>query len=124
RIGLDARSRGPATARLPRDQEDVVSERANMLREEPLLVPLLAWCSAVAVADAWTAEGAVLLGLLITGPLFAAWRASSTVTVVIGVYVLVLAILLGLPDDIFLSSDHVVQVTIVGLGTVLAVLLA
>jgi PAS domain S-box-containing protein len=100
-----------------------ISERANMLREEPLLLPLLAWCSAIAVIDAWVVD-AVLLGLLVTGPLLAAWRASSGTTAVVGAYAVLLALLLGLQNDMFLGADHIVRLSIVALGSALCVVLA
>jgi PAS domain S-box-containing protein len=128
--GLDswAASRGPATALINKDQEGrPIGERAKRLvrivREQPLLVPLLAWCSTIAVLDAWVVSP-VLLGLLVTGPLFAAWRASSAATAVVGVYAVVLGILLGFPDHMFLHVDHVVRVGIVALGSALCVVLA
>jgi PAS domain S-box-containing protein len=95
-----------------------------MLRGEPLLVPLFAWCSAIAVVDAWVVSGAVLLGLLVTGPLVAAWRASTAATVLTGLYAVVLGLLIGLPDHMFLHVDHLVRVGIVALGSVLCVVLA
>jgi PAS domain S-box-containing protein len=102
----------------------VASSRPGTRRKEAtLLVALLAWCSAIAVIDAWVVE-AVLLGLLVTGPLLAAWRASSGTTAVVGVYAVVLALLLGLQHDMFLSADHSVRVGIVALGSLLCVLLA
>jgi PAS domain S-box-containing protein len=88
-----------------------------------MLVALLAWCSAIAVIDAWVVD-AVLLGLLVTGPLLAAWRASSETTAVVGVYAVVLALLLGLQNDMFLSADHAVRAGIVALGSGLCVILA
>jgi PAS domain S-box-containing protein len=60
----------------------------------------------------------------VTGPLIAAWRASSGATAVVGLYAVLLGIVLGGPDDIFLTLDHVVRVGIVTIGSGLCVLLA
>src|SRR4051794_23382041 len=89
-----------------------------------LLVALLGWCTAIAVIDAWVVTGAVLLGLLVTGPLIAAWRASSATTAVVGGYAVLLALILGFQNDMFLSVDHLVRVGIVTLGSALCVMLA
>jgi PAS domain S-box-containing protein len=89
-----------------------------------VLVAVLGWCTAIALIDAFVVDGAVLLGLLITGPLLAALYGSSRTTAIVGGYAVLLAILLGLPDDMFLSVDHVVRLTIVAIGSVLAVILA
>src|SRR5690242_2018317 len=107
RLDFRAASRGPASALTHDTGRTPISERANgllrIVREQPLLVPLLAWCSAIAVVDGWVID-AVLLGLLVTGPLLAAWRASSATTAFVGVYAVVLAVLLGLQNDMFLSA--------------------
>ena len=88
-----------------------------------MLLALLAWCSAIAVIDAWVVD-AVLLGLLVTGPLLAAWRASSRTTAIVGAYAVLLALLLGLQNHMFLGTDHVVRLGIVALGSALCVVLA
>jgi PAS domain S-box-containing protein len=92
-------------------------------RERTTLLALLLWCSAIAVVDAWVVD-AVLLGLLVTGPLLAAWRASSRTTALVGAYAVLLAVLLGLQNDMFLGADHVVRLGIVALGSLLCLLLA
>jgi hypothetical protein len=57
--------------------------------------------SAIALADAWTGDRAVLLGLLIAGPLLAAASLDAQHTTITGLYALGLAVLLGLPDGTF-----------------------
>jgi PAS domain S-box-containing protein len=89
-----------------------------------MLALILGWCTAIALVDAFVVDDAVLLGLLITGPLLAALRLSSATTAFVSVFAVVLALVLGLPDDMFLNLDHVVRVLIVALGSSLAVLLA
>ncbi|MEA2430799.1 MAG: hypothetical protein QOI19_1272 [Thermoleophilaceae bacterium] len=85
---------------------------------------LLAWCSAIAVIDAWVVTGAVLLGLLVTGPILAAWRGSSRTTAIVSGYAILLGLLLGAQNGMFLSVDHIVRVGIVTLGSVLCIMLA
>jgi PAS domain S-box-containing protein len=100
--------------------------RAHVLTRQELLTlaALLGWCTLVALVDAFVVEGAVLIGLLITGPLLGALFASSRITAIVCVYAVVLGVLLGFPDDMFLSADHVVRVGIVALVCVLAVMFA
>jgi PAS domain S-box-containing protein len=74
--------------------------------------------------DAFVVDGTVLIGLLITGPLLGAMFASSRITAIVGVFAVVLGVLLGLPDHMFLAADHVVRFGIVALGSGLAVVLA
>ncbi|HEV7846881.1 MAG TPA: GAF domain-containing protein, partial [Thermoleophilaceae bacterium] len=93
-------------------------------RERLTLAAVLAWCTAITLVDAFVADGAVLLGFLITGPLLAAIYGSSRTTAITGAYAVALALLLGLPDHIFLTLDHVVRVVIVAIGSGLAVWLA
>jgi PAS domain S-box-containing protein len=88
------------------------------------LAGLLALCTAIAVIDAATADTTVLISLLIVGPLVSALGASSRTTAIVGAYAVVLAIVLGLPNHMMLSADHVVRVVVVTLGGSLAVLLA
>lgn len=93
-------------------------------RERLTLAAVLGWCTAIALIDAFVVSGAVLIGLLITGPLLAAVYGSSRTTAITGVYAVVAGLLLGFPDDMFLSADHVVRVVIVAIGSGLAVWLA
>src|SRR3954468_20185975 len=101
----------------------IIARLRQFVRGQPLLLPILGWCSAIAVVDGWVID-AVLLGLLVTGPLLAAWRASSGTTAVVGAYAVVLALLLGLQNHMFLHADHIVRVGIVALGSALCVVLA
>src|SRR3954452_3690213 len=93
-------------------------------RELWLLVALLGWCVAIALVDAFAVQGAVLIGLLITGPLVSALFGSARVTAVIGLFAVVAGIVLGLADDMFLTADHIVRVGILALGSGLAIVLA
>jgi phosphoserine phosphatase RsbU/P len=79
--------------------------------------------SAVALLDAWTGD-AILLGLLIAGPLLAAARLDPLPTALVGVYALGLAVLLGVPDGIFATSDHLLRCLGVAVGAALGVLVA
>jgi phosphoserine phosphatase RsbU/P len=80
--------------------------------------------SAIALADAWTGARAILLGLLIVGPLLAAASLDTQRTAIVGLYALGLAVLVGLPDGIFATSDHLLRLLGVaagaGLGAVIA----
>jgi PAS domain S-box-containing protein len=106
----------PREPRSPRAREDA--------RERLTLAAVLAWCVAIALIDALLVDGAVLIGLLITGPLLAAVYGSSRATAITGVFAVIVGLVLGFPDDMFLTADHVVRVLIVAIGSGLAVWLA
>jgi phosphoserine phosphatase RsbU/P len=80
--------------------------------------------SAIALLDAGTGGHAVLLGLLIAGPLLAAANSDAQPTAVIGVYALGLAVLLGIPDGIFATTDHLLGCLVVATGGTLGAVLA
>jgi phosphoserine phosphatase RsbU/P len=88
-----------------------------------LLVAALA-TSAVALLDMLAGEAAILIGLLIVGPLLAASNLDGWRTSAVAVYALALAILLGLPDDIFGTTDHLVHCLVVATGGVFCVVIA
>jgi sigma-B regulation protein RsbU (phosphoserine phosphatase) len=88
-----------------------------------LLVAVLV-TSAIALLDAWTGGRAILLGLLIVGPLLAAASLDVQATAIIGLYALGLAVLLGIPDGIFATSDHLLRLLGVAAGAALALFIA
>jgi phosphoserine phosphatase RsbU/P len=65
--------------------------------------------SAIALLDAWTGARAILLGLLIAGPLLAAASLDVQPTAMVSVYALGLAVLVGIPDHIFGTTDHLLR---------------
>jgi phosphoserine phosphatase RsbU/P len=80
--------------------------------------------SAIALLDAWTGGRAILLGLLIIGPLLAAASLDTQPTAIVGLYALGLAVLLGIPDGIFATSDHLLRCLGVATGAALALFIA
>jgi serine phosphatase RsbU (regulator of sigma subunit) len=80
-----------------------------------LFVALLA-TTLVAILDVWTGGSAVLLGFLIAGPLLAAVGLDARRTAAVAGYAAVLAVLLGVPDGIFGSIDHVIRCLAVAVG--------
>jgi phosphoserine phosphatase RsbU/P len=80
-----------------------------------LLVAVLV-TSAIALLDAWTGDRAVLLGLLIAGPLLAAAGLDAPRTAMVGLYALGLAVLLGIPDGIVGTIDHLLGCLVVATG--------
>jgi phosphoserine phosphatase RsbU/P len=80
--------------------------------------------SAVALLDAWTGPRAVLLGLLVAGPLLAAASLDPLHTAVVGGYAVGLAVLLGFPDGIFATADHLLRCLGVATGAALGVFVA
>ena len=80
--------------------------------------------TAVAAVDAAIGSEAVLVELLVAGPLIAATGASPRQTLITAVIALVVAIPGGLWSDAFLSTIHVVGIGVVAVGGVLAVVIA
>jgi sigma-B regulation protein RsbU (phosphoserine phosphatase) len=88
-----------------------------------LLVALLV-TSLIALLDAWAVGGTVLLGFLIAGPLLAAGSLDARRTAAVAVYAVVLAFLLGIPDGIFGTTDHVIRCLVVATGGVFCTFIA
>jgi serine phosphatase RsbU (regulator of sigma subunit) len=98
-------------------------ETAVQAKTRSVLVAVLV-TSAIALLDAGTGGRAVLLGLLIAGPLLAAASLNAQRTALIGLYALGLAVLLGIPDGIFGTTDHLLGCLVVATGGGLGALLA
>ncbi len=79
---------------------------------------------AVAVVDAATAHHVALTGLLVVGPLVLALVATPRQVAGVAALAVVLAFAAGWWDHYFGSSQHVVAVTVVALGAMLAVVSA
>jgi serine phosphatase RsbU (regulator of sigma subunit)/PAS domain-containing protein len=85
---------------------------------------VLLWVAVVvdtllAIVDAVTPV--VLFGLLVFGPLVAAFRTRPRTTALVAIYAVVLALLEGVPHHFFGSVDHLVRVTAIAATGVLAV---
>jgi sigma-B regulation protein RsbU (phosphoserine phosphatase) len=87
-------------------------------KSRSILVAALA-TSAIALLDAGTGGRAILLGLLIVGPLLAAASLDAPHTAIIGLYALGLAVLLGIPDGIVGTTDHLLGCLVVATGAAL-----
>ena len=79
------------------------------------------YLTAVAVFDVAISGRAVLIGLLIFGPLLAALGSSARATAFVGAYAVALAIPLGFIDDIGGTLDHAIRVGVLATGSVVAV---
>jgi phosphoserine phosphatase RsbU/P len=88
-----------------------------------LLIALLA-TTAVGILDLWTGGSAVLIGFLAAGPLLAAVSLDARRTAAVAAYATVLAVLLGVPDGIFGTLDHVIRCLVVALGGIFCTFLA
>src|SRR4051794_22877765 len=73
----------------------------------------------VAVVDAFTPV--VLFGLLIFGPLVAAFRTRPRTTALVAIYAVALALYEGIPHHFFGSADHLVRVAAIAATGALAV---
>jgi phosphoserine phosphatase RsbU/P len=98
-------------------------ETAVQAKSRSMLVAVLV-TSAIALLDAWTGSRAILLGLLIAGPLLAAASLDAQRTAIVGLYALGLAVLLGIPDGIFGTTDHLLRCLAVATGGALGALVA
>ena len=74
-------------------------------------------CTLLAILDALVGDRAILIVLLVLGPLFAATRATPRQTAWVAAYTVVLAVVLGAADDIFGDVQHLVRVgAVLGVG--------
>jgi sigma-B regulation protein RsbU (phosphoserine phosphatase) len=101
----------------------VGQETTMQAKSRWMLVAVLV-TSAIALLNAWTGSRATLLGLLIAGPLLAAVSLDAPRTVIIGLYALGFAVLLGIPDGSFGTTDHLLGCLTVATGAALGALLA
>jgi phosphoserine phosphatase RsbU/P len=101
----------------------VGQETAVQAKRRSMPVALMV-TSAIALLDAWTGGRAILLDLLIVGPLLAAASLDAQRTAIIGLYALGLAVLLGIPDSIFGSTDHLLRCLTVATGGALGAVVA
>ena len=69
-------------------------------------------------------SGTALISLLIAGPLLAAVNLNGRRTGMVALYALALAVLLGLPDGFFGTSDHLVRLLVVATGGAFCVVIA
>jgi phosphoserine phosphatase RsbU/P len=84
-------------------------------KSRSMLVAVLV-TSAIALLDAGTGGRAILVGLLIVGPLLAAASLDALRTAIIGLYALGLAVLVGIPDGIVGTTDHLLGCLVVATG--------
>jgi hypothetical protein len=101
----------------------VGQETTMQAKSRWMLVAVLV-TSAIALLNAWTGSRATLLGLLIAGPLLAAVSLDAPRTAIIGLYALGFAVLLGIPDGIVGTTDHLLGCLTVATGAALGALLA
>jgi serine phosphatase RsbU (regulator of sigma subunit) len=80
--------------------------------------------SAIALTDAIVSEKAVLIPVLIVPMILSAANSSASVTRALGAYCFLLALLLGIPNDIFLEVDHLIRTAVVGAVALLTTYLA
>ena len=95
-----------------------------MQAKSPSMLVAVLVTSAIALLDAGTGGRAVLLGLLIAGPLLAAASLDAQRTALIGLYALGLAVLLGIPNSIVGTTDHLLGCLTVATGGALGAFLA
>jgi phosphoserine phosphatase RsbU/P len=88
-----------------------------------LLVALLA-TTGVAILDLWSGGSVVLMGFLIAGPLLAAVSLDARRTALVAAYAAALAVLLGVPDGIFGTLDHVMRCLLVTTGGIFCTFIA
>ncbi len=75
----------------------------------------------LALIDALVGASAILIGLLIIGPLVSSARSGPRGVLLVSACAIGLAILLGWPDHVFGTEEHVLRISIVVAGSVLAI---
>lgn len=78
----------------------------------------------IAAVDALAQGDVILIGLLSLGTFAAAFRASSRETALVGGAAVALALLLGWPDGILFTADHLVRTAVVAVSSGVAVAFA
>src|SRR5512132_3064105 len=101
-----------------------VGQETTVRAKSPSLLVAVLVTSAIALLDAWTGDRAVLLGLLIAGPLLAAAGLDGPRTAMVGLYALGLAVLLGIPDGIVGTTVHLPGCLVVARAAALRACLA
>jgi PAS domain S-box-containing protein len=77
--------------------------------------------AALALVDSLVGQSAILIGLLIVGPLVSSARSGPRGVLLVTAWAVGLAVLLGVPDHVFGSEEHLLRVSIVVAGGVLAI---
>ena len=81
----------------------------------------VALVTVVAAIDLATSESVILMSLTITGPLVTSFVARTRSTAMVAGYAFVTALVLGVPNDIFLNADHLVRLCVVASAGAVAV---
>jgi PAS domain S-box-containing protein len=81
----------------------------------------LAITSGIALIDAVTGESAILIGLLIIGPLVSSARSGPRGVLAVSAWAIVLAVVLGWPEDVFGTTEHFLRISLVVAGGALAI---
>jgi len=84
--------------------------------ENRLTVAAVLTTVVIAVLDALMGDSAILIGLLIVGPLLASAGLTARRTAAVGAFALLLAILLGFTHGIFGTTDHLLRCLVVAAG--------
>ncbi len=113
---------GPPTVEARDGMRTPVQRRRR--RERNWLAAAVAITTAIAAIDAASGESATMIGLLIAGPLLAGLVVPVRETVMVAVYALLLAVVLGWPDEIFGEVDHLSRIGTVVIGDAIAVAIA
>src|SRR6266487_1756624 len=116
--------RGGSSAGLdPAGRIPCVIGGAVQAKTRSMLVAILV-TSVIALLDAWTGDRAILLDLLVAGPLLAAATLDARSTGIVGLYAVAIAVLLGVPDGIFGTTDHLLRCLGVATAGALGVFIA
>ena len=79
--------------------------------------------TALAILDAF-ASSVILTGILVLGPLLAAARCGPRATAALSGYAVLLGLLGGLPNDIFLEGEHLTRLLALAIGALVAIWIA
>ena len=77
--------------------------------------------TAIGLVDTLGSRDALFVGVLVAGPLLASFGASARATALVSVYAVAVALVVGIPHDVFLElDDHLTRVASVVVGGALA----
>ena len=113
--------RGDAEARAPTRSGWARQQRAE-LRWTAIGIAV---ATLIALLDAVVSHDALLIGVIVAGPMLTSYGASARATALVAAYGVVLGLVVGIPHDVFLEWDeHITRVLTVVVGGAIAVWIA
>ncbi|HLM48899.1 MAG TPA: SpoIIE family protein phosphatase [Solirubrobacteraceae bacterium] len=90
-------------------------------REALWLAVAVVLTTVIGALDALVGGSAIFIGALVVGPLLAAARTDALLTACVGAYAVVLALLVGFPNGMFGTEEHLLRCLPVAIGAIVGV---